>query len=68
MLGNTTSVIVLIVIVVIYMLPALIAFARDHPRRAAITLLDILFGWTLIGWLLLFLWAALTETEAVEVR
>jgi len=66
MLGNTTNVILLVIIVALYMLPTLAAFARDHPRRGAITLLNILFGWTLIGWIVLFMWALLGPTEATE--
>lgn len=58
---NTTTVIVLVLILVIYMLPTLIAHSREHPRRAAIGVLNIAFGWTLIGWILLFLWAALAR-------
>jgi hypothetical protein len=48
------------------MLPAMIASARDHLHRGAVTLLNILFGWTLIGWLVLFLWAALGTPEPAE--
>ena len=66
MLGNTTSVIVLAIIVALYMLPTLAAYARDHPRRRSIALLNILFGWTLIGWILLFLWAMLAAPEIVQ--
>jgi|HubBroStandDraft_4_1064222.scaffolds.fasta_scaffold1195000_2 hypothetical protein len=66
MIGNTINVILLIIIIGLYMLPTVIASARDHPRRRAIMLLNILFGWTLIGWILLFLWAALAAPEIVE--
>ena len=63
MLSNTESVLLLIAIVVIYMLPGLIAFGRDHPKRQTIVVLNILFGWTLIVWFVLFLWASLARTE-----
>ena len=67
MLGNTTSVILLALIVALYMLPSLIAFARDHPQRRALTLLNILFGWTLIGWIMLFVWAVATPSDVTEI-
>lgn len=58
---NTTTVIVLVLILVIYMLPTLMAYSREHPRRALIGVLNIAFGWTLIGWILVFLCAALAR-------
>ena len=64
--GNTMSVILLALIVFLYLLPSLIGFARDHPSRRAITVLNVLFGWTLIGWVVLFLWASLSASVPVE--
>jgi len=63
MYDNTTTVIMLMLVVIIYMLPTLIAFGREHPRRVEIFVLNILIGWTLIGWFLVFLWAALARVE-----
>ena len=68
MLDNTTTVVLLILIVAIYMLPTLIANARDHPRRRQITVVNILFGWTLIGWLIAFFWAAMGPVPVDEMR
>lgn len=67
MYDNTVFIVVLIVVVVLYMLPTLIAYARDIAPRQAITVLNIIFGWTLIGWFLLFLWALMAETRAEEL-
>ncbi|HXO00470.1 MAG TPA: superinfection immunity protein [Stellaceae bacterium] len=63
MLSNTTNIIMLLLIVLIYMLPTLIAFGREHPRRTDIAVVNILLGWTLIGWFAVFLWALLTRVE-----
>ena len=60
---NTTTVIVLALILIIYMLPTLIAYSREHSRRAAIGIFNIFLGWTLIGWFLVFLWASLGRVE-----
>jgi hypothetical protein len=62
-LDNTTTVIVLMLIVGIYLLPTLIAYSREHPQRAGIVVLNIFLGWTLIGWFAVFLWAALAPVE-----
>jgi hypothetical protein len=63
MLGNTTNILMLLLVVVIYMLPTVIAFGREHPRRQDIAVVNILLGWTLIGWIAVFLWALLVQVE-----
>jgi uncharacterized membrane protein (DUF485 family) len=67
MLDNTITVIELMLIAIIYMLPTLIAYARDIPQRRMITVLNIIFGWTLIGWVATFIWAMSAETEQDEL-
>jgi hypothetical protein len=62
-LDSTTTVILLMLTLLIYMLPTLIAFSREHPWRAAIAVINIFLGWTLIGWFVVFLWAALAPVE-----
>jgi hypothetical protein len=63
MLSNTVTVVVLLLIALLYMLPTLIAFGREHPRRQDIAVINILLGWTLIVWIVVFLWASLTRVE-----
>jgi hypothetical protein len=63
MFGSTSTILMVLAIVVIYMLPTLIAFGREHPRRQDLTVVNILLGWTLIGWIGVFLWALLTQVE-----
>ncbi len=67
MYDNTIEIVLLLLILVIYMLPTVIAYARDIPQRHTITVLDIVAGWTLIGWVILFLWAMMAETRADEL-
>ncbi len=43
--------------VVAYFLPALIAARRKHPQANAILMLDLLLGWTFIGWAIALVWA-----------
>ena len=63
MFDSTVTVILLAIIVLIYLLPTLIAFSREHPQRGLIVILNLIFGWTLLGWILIFLWAALGRSE-----
>ena len=63
---HTIFVILLLLCVIIYMLPTLIAYARDIPSRKTVTVVNVVFGWTLIGWFICFLWATLAETSVDE--
>lgn len=47
--------------ILLYFLPAIIA----HNKRdfTAIFLVDLLFGWTVIGWIVALVWACSAETR-----
>jgi hypothetical protein len=55
---DKAKVILLVVsILFLYFLPAIIAHVRRHRQIAAITLLNLLLGWTGLGWVLVFFWS-----------
>jgi hypothetical protein len=41
----------------VYFLPAIIAGARQHKNATAIAVLNMLLGWTLLGWVASLVWA-----------
>ncbi len=41
----------------LYFAPALVAFDRRHPGRKALTALNVVVGWTGLGWLALLVFA-----------
>ncbi|MDO9465196.1 MAG: superinfection immunity protein [bacterium] len=43
----------------IYFIPTFVAFSRDHENKGWITLVNIIIGWTGLGWLAVLLWAGL---------
>lgn len=43
----------------LYMLPAIVARHRGHPQAQAITVLTVVGGWTLAGWIVALVWAAM---------
>lgn len=55
----------LIVASLLYFLPAIIG--RNKADFAGILLVNLLFGWTVIGWIIAFIWACAAETH-VAVR
>jgi CHASE2 domain-containing sensor protein len=44
-------------IVAVYLLPAFVAFKRRHRNRRAILVVNLLLGWTTIGWVVAMVWA-----------
>lgn len=41
----------------LYLLPTAEAWLRRHPNTAAVAALNVLLGWTLIGWVVALVWA-----------
>jgi len=56
--GDTTmSWVLLVLACFIYFAPSINAKLRKHPRPAGIVCLNLLLGWTLIGWVLALVWS-----------
>lgn len=43
---------------VIYFIPTMVAFNRGVEARVIIFVLNLIFGWTFIVWLVLLIWAS----------
>ncbi len=53
----TDNLVLLIVFGLIYLLPGIVAAMRNHNNWLAIQVLNVLLGWTLIGWVVAMVWA-----------
>jgi hypothetical protein len=51
------GVLVFIMLLVVYFLPAIIAIARHHKNALAIFLLNFFLGGTFVGWVIALVWA-----------
>lgn len=49
---------VIIVYAIVYFFPAIVAYSKSHRQRDLIAVLNFLFGWTVVGWLICLGWAA----------
>jgi hypothetical protein len=59
------SVILLIVGVALYFVPTIISAVRGKATGdAGVFIVNLLFGWTFIGWLVAFVWACSGRTHA----
>ena len=47
-----------LILIGMYFLPAIVAWRRHHHQKDAIQLLNLLLGWTVIGWIVALVWAA----------
>ena len=51
----------LIVFAIIYFLPYRVAVKRHHKQVASIFVLNLLLGWSIVGWAIALAWAFLKE-------
>lgn len=51
-----------------YLLPSVVAFYRGHTNRLWIASLNILLGWSLVGWLVCMIWACTRNTQHTVCR
>ncbi|KAK48178.1 membrane protein [Caballeronia jiangsuensis] len=42
---------------VLFVVPLIIAMCRKHRNTAPIILVNLLLGWTVLGWLVALIWA-----------
>lgn len=47
----------LFLLLVIYFIPSIIALSREHHQSGAISALNILLGWTVLGWIVCAVWS-----------
>jgi hypothetical protein len=56
---TTEATTVLIAMIVVYMLPTVISALRLSRNMLAIFFLNLLLGWTFVGWVVALVWAVL---------
>lgn len=54
----------IVVLLVVYFIPWIIAHSRKHHNELAIFLLNLFLGWTFLGWVIALIWSG----TAVSVK
>ena len=53
----------LVVLLAIYFIPTLVAHSNKKDDTIAIFLLNLLLGWTFLGWVIALVWAATKDKK-----
>ncbi|EIW8657862.1 superinfection immunity protein [Klebsiella pneumoniae] len=66
-LMSVWNIIVLIFAIIIYVLPGVIASSREHKNSTAIWVLNIVLGWSFLGWIAALVWS-FTSPGVVKIE
>ena len=53
--------------VLLYFVPAVIAWKRNHPQKTPIIALNILLGWSVLGWIASLIWSLTTPQAPQQI-
>ena len=53
--------IIAVFIIVLYFVPMIVAYKRNHRQGMAITVLNLFAGWTALGWIVALVWACTSD-------
>ena len=53
----------LAILLALYLIPSLVARGRGHHNQLAVFILNVLFGWTVLGWGAALVWACTTTGQ-----
>ncbi len=56
-MDDIVAIIIVLAALWIHFMPTVEAYRTDHPQRRAIAMLNIIGGWTVIGWIGAMVWA-----------
>jgi cytochrome c biogenesis protein CcdA len=52
------ALLILGLVITLYFLPSIVAYNKKKKNREAIGILNLLLGWTIVGWIASLVWAA----------
>ena len=65
-IGIILVILVILLGLVLYLLPTIIAYKREHVNKGIILLINFLLGWTFLGWVGCLVWAFI-DTDGSKV-
>ncbi len=61
-----SEILVVFAILTLYFIPIFIAIIRKNTNLVPVFLINFLFGWTLVGWVISLIWACKNDTVPIE--
>jgi uncharacterized membrane protein len=62
------SVVILVIAMVVYFLPSIVAYKDKRAAWVGIAILNVLLGWTILGWIAALIWAVTGESEKERAK
>jgi hypothetical protein len=59
--------ILVLLLLALYFIPTIVAFARGRHNKGAILVLNLFLGWSVIGWVISLVWAVSSSQPPVVV-
>lgn len=66
--GAFVLVVLIGIAILVYFLPTIVASNRKHPSVGGITALNVLLGWTAIGWIAALIWSCSGDYERLDAK
>jgi hypothetical protein len=64
-LAPLVIIVLLVLSIVIYFWPSIVAHSRQHPQKVSIFVLNLCLGWTVVGWVGALVWAYSKKAEVL---
>lgn len=65
-MNNGVALLIFLIVGLLYFLPSFIAFVGAKRNGVAIFALNLLLGWTGLGWIVAFIWALTVDVDEPE--
>lgn len=67
--GGVLGVVLIFAIsIALYFLPVIVAQSRRHKNLDAIVVLDVILGWTILGWVIALVWSFTSNTKTAAIK
>jgi Superinfection immunity protein len=66
--GVMATLIIVLVILGLYVTPTIVALDRKHRQTGPIAAVNLLLGWSLVGWVVALAWALTTDVKRADVH